>query len=61
MGCRSWSATRSVNLHRSQALTRLLMLAGMLDWDDTSIVFTKRSLIEFLKSVKLIYKRDFGS
>ncbi|KAF9533345.1 hypothetical protein CPB83DRAFT_845108 [Crepidotus variabilis] len=22
---------------------------GMLDWDDTSIVFTKRSLIEFLK------------
>lgn len=24
----------------------------MLDWDDTRIVFTKRSLIEFLKSVK---------
>jgi len=25
--------------------------AGLLDWDDTSIVFTKRTLIEFLKFV----------
>ena len=25
----------------------------MLDWDSTSIVFTKRSLIEFLKQVSL--------
>jgi hypothetical protein len=24
-------------------------VAGMLDWDDTNIVFTKRSLVEFLK------------
>ena len=26
-------------------------LTGMLDWDNTSIVFTKRTLIEFLKFV----------
>jgi hypothetical protein len=26
---------------------------GMLDWDSTSIVFTKRTLIEFLKSAPL--------
>jgi hypothetical protein len=25
----------------------------MLDWDSTSIVFTKRSLIEFLKGVSI--------
>jgi hypothetical protein len=28
---------------------------GMLDWDSTSIVFTKRSLMEFLKCA-LIYE-----
>lgn len=28
-----------------------LLLAGMMDWDNTRIVFTKRTLIEFLRYV----------
>ena len=28
---------------------RNVLFAGLLDWDKTSIVFTKRSLIEFLR------------
>ncbi|KAF6764885.1 hypothetical protein DFP72DRAFT_869503 [Ephemerocybe angulata] len=34
---------------------------GMLDWDDTSIVFTKRSLIEFLKYTGTTVDTNFGN
>ncbi|KAF8212505.1 hypothetical protein K438DRAFT_1806629 [Mycena galopus ATCC 62051] len=32
---------------------------GMLDWDSTSIVFTKRSLLDFLKSVNVTVDTNF--
>ncbi|KAE9406480.1 hypothetical protein BT96DRAFT_915424 [Gymnopus androsaceus JB14] len=34
---------------------------GMLDWDNTSIVFTKRSLIEFLKYTGTTVDTNFGN
>ncbi|KAJ3723496.1 hypothetical protein DFJ43DRAFT_1092061 [Lentinula guzmanii] len=34
---------------------------GMLDWDSTSIVFTKRSLIEFLKYTGTTVDTNFGN
>ncbi|KAJ3726302.1 hypothetical protein C8R42DRAFT_622926 [Lentinula raphanica] len=34
---------------------------GMLDWDTTSIVFTKRSLIEFLKYTGTTVDTNFGN
>jgi hypothetical protein len=38
--------------HKShRILTTSVMCLGMLDWDDTRIVFTKRELLNFLKLV----------
>ncbi|KAJ8699749.1 hypothetical protein PTI98_002840 [Pleurotus ostreatus] len=34
---------------------------GMLDWDNTRIVFTKRSLIEFLKSIDVTVDTGFSN
>lgn len=34
---------------RMPLIINLVYSTGMMDWDNTSIVFTKRSLIEFLK------------
>ncbi|KAF4576870.1 hypothetical protein EYR36_000532 [Pleurotus pulmonarius] len=34
---------------------------GMLDWDNTKIVFTKRSLIEFLKSIDVTVDTGFSN
>ncbi|XP_006458415.1 hypothetical protein AGABI2DRAFT_183454 [Agaricus bisporus var. bisporus H97] len=34
---------------------------GMLDWDSTNIVFTKRSLIEFLKYTGITVDPNFGT
>ncbi|EMD34518.1 hypothetical protein CERSUDRAFT_117364 [Gelatoporia subvermispora B] len=34
---------------------------GMLDWDDTKIVFTKRSLLEFLKYVDVTVDPNFSN
>ncbi|THU99381.1 hypothetical protein K435DRAFT_775949 [Dendrothele bispora CBS 962.96] len=34
---------------------------GILDWDDTSIVFTKRSLIEFLKYTGITVDTNFAN
>ncbi|KAF9264917.1 hypothetical protein L218DRAFT_861797, partial [Marasmius fiardii PR-910] len=36
-------------------------LGGMLDWDSTRIVFTKRSLIEFLKNVGVTVDTNFSN
>ena len=44
----------SVRLRAIRLCISVLMLgcaAGMMDWDNTSIVFTKRTLLEFLKYV----------
>ncbi|KAG1832737.1 hypothetical protein EV424DRAFT_1367896 [Suillus variegatus] len=37
------------------------MNLGMLDWDNTSIVFTKRSLVEFLKYTGTTVDTGFGN
>jgi hypothetical protein len=38
-----------VSCNDCEVLFSMIIPAGMLDWDSTSIVFTKRTLIEFLK------------
>jgi hypothetical protein len=49
---KDWQSSLGTHVPCNESQTFLLFMAtsaGMLDWDSTSIVFTKRTLIEFLK------------
>ncbi|KAF9002032.1 ras guanine nucleotide exchange factor domain-containing protein [Cyathus striatus] len=46
---KDWPAALGTNLHPYPLTVDSNSRSGMLDWDSTSIVFTKRSLVEFLK------------
>lgn len=49
---RDWPASLGITLQSMRHRPiNLFLLTGMLDWDSTGVLFTKRSLIEFLKLV----------
>ena len=49
---RDWPANLGITLQNiTYIFVNLFLSTGMLDWDSTGVLFTKRSLIEFLKLV----------
>ncbi|KAM5535564.1 hypothetical protein V8D89_010731 [Ganoderma adspersum] len=58
---RDWPAQLGAPCPRipQQSCSNLPTLAGMLDWDNTNIVFTKRTLLEFLKYAGVTVDTNF--
>ncbi|PPQ66844.1 hypothetical protein CVT26_009623 [Gymnopilus dilepis] len=57
----TFTPSTSIDMSKERDWPANLGKSSMLDWDDTSIVFTKRSLIEFLKYTGTTVDTNFNN